>query len=100
MIQVVYLTSFFIGIGALLSAVFFARLNRRPDIEPYSKQTRVLHMALHPNQYVQPDAVPKVCLLTAIGAVFLLIAMGALVSTFIQDLAPHRLMLHIFCIFE
>lgn len=87
MVQVVYLTSFFIGIAALISAVFFARLNWRPDIEPYSKQTRVFHMALHPNHYVRTDAVPRVCLLTAIGVVFLLIAIGALVFKFIQDLA-------------
>ena len=87
MLQTIFLTGLFIGLGFLISAMFVARINWRPDISSYSRQTRLFDVTAHLDQYVMAKAIYRVRLLGIVGLVFLLVAVAALVCKASQDFA-------------
>lgn len=87
MIQAAFLVSLFAAICFLVAAVVIARVHWRPDIEPYGRQTNVLHLMRNLPLYVMPGAVARVRRLEIVGVLFLICAVGALAYKLTADLA-------------
>jgi hypothetical protein len=64
------------GIPSLLAGLLLTRLHWRPDIPPYSRQTRFLDVTLHPERYVKDAPLRAIRGLTAIGVLLLVCAAG------------------------
>ena len=45
-----------LGAVALIGGILWARVNWRPDVAPYGRQTRALDVTLHPERYARTDA--------------------------------------------
>ena len=71
-----FLGLLFSGIPALLGGMMLTRLHWRPDIPPYSRQTRFLDVTLHPERYVKDAPLRAIRSLTVIGALLLVCAAG------------------------
>ena len=68
-----------LGIGALIAGLLRARLNWRDDVPPFSRQTGVLELLVHPERYAKVDAVSGIRLLNGMGVLFLAGAVAVLV---------------------
>lgn len=68
------------GILALLAGLVLTRVHWRPDIPPYGRRTRFLHVALHPREYVKDAPLAAIESLNLAGA--LLLAGAAAVVAF------------------
>jgi len=66
--EAVFLTLLFLGIAALLTGVVLTRVHWRPDLPPYGRGTRVLHMTFHPQAYVTDAPLRAIRALNLTGA--------------------------------
>ena len=71
-----FLGLLFSGTLALLAGMLLTRLQWRPDIPPYSWQTRFLDVTLHPHRYVKDAPLRAIRSLTVVGALLLACAAG------------------------
>ena len=75
------------GLGLLITAAIDARVNWRPAIRSYSRQSRLFDVTAHLGRNVMAKAVYRVRLLAVTGLIFLLITVAALVCKVMQDFA-------------
>lgn len=68
------------GIFALLAGLTLTRVHWRPDIPPYGRRTRFLHVARCPREYVKDAPIRTIASLNLTGA--LLIAAAAAVVAY------------------
>jgi hypothetical protein len=59
------------GLLTLLAGLMLTRLHWRPDIAPYGRRTRFLHVTLHPAEYVKDAPVRAIQSLNLVGGVLL-----------------------------
>jgi hypothetical protein len=78
--EAAFLALVFSGVIALLASMLVTRLHWRPDIPPYSRQTRSLDVTLHPERYVKNAPLLAIRALTVIGA--LLVVGAAIIATY------------------
>jgi hypothetical protein len=71
-----FLGFLFSGLFCLLAGLGLTRLYWRTDIPPYGRHTRSLHVALHPEEYVQDAPIRAIRCVNLIGAIFLAAAAG------------------------
>jgi hypothetical protein len=64
------------GILFLVGGLFVTRLTWRADVEPFGRRSRMLQIALHPENYANPDRLRAIRLLNLVGGLLLC---GALV---------------------
>lgn len=76
--QTLFLIALPAGILALVAALGAARWNWRPDIPPFGRSHKAIHVLWHPEAYVNPGALPLIRLLAFVGAWLLFAGMGAL----------------------
>ncbi len=69
--EAAFLTLLFSGVSALLASTLLTRLHWRPDIPPYGRQTRFLHVTLHPERYVKDAPLRAIRSLSLIGGLLL-----------------------------
>ena len=74
-----FLVQLFLAIFLLVGAMFWTRLNRRPDVPPYNRRTRSLDVTLHPERYAQAEALRAIRALRLLGTLFLGGAVAVLV---------------------
>ena len=79
MTEVAFLGLLFSGILALLAGMLVTRLHWRPDIPPYGRRTRFLHVTLHPEAYVTAAPLRAIRALNIAGVLLLMGAMGVVV---------------------
>lgn len=72
--EAAFLSLLFSGIGALVAGAGLTRLHWRPDIPPYGRRTRSLHVMLHPERYVK-DA--PLCAIRSLNVAGSLLVAGA-----------------------
>ncbi len=73
---ILYLVLLIGGILCLVGGLFITRLTWRADVEPYGRRSRLVQIALHPEDFAKADRLREIRLLNAVGGLFLL---GALV---------------------
>ena len=78
-IEVVFLTTLFLGILLLVSGLFVTRRNWRRDVLPFGRHSSPWHIARHPGEYAMPAAVPVVRVLNLAGAFLVIAAVLAIV---------------------
>ena len=59
------------GLLTLLAGLMLTRLHWRPDVAPYGRRTRFLHVTLHPAEYVKDAPVRAIQSLNLVGGVLL-----------------------------
>ena len=69
--EVAFLSLLCSGIFALLAGLMLTRLHWRPDIAPYGRRTRFLHVARHPEKYVKDAPLRGIQSLNLAGALLL-----------------------------
>ena len=72
------------GISALVAGVAMTRLHWRPDIPPYSRRTRALHVMLHPEEYVKDAPLRAIRSLNLAGGLLLAGAAGIVACDILQ----------------
>ncbi len=63
-----YLVLSISGIAALLRGLFVTRLTWRDDIEPFSRRSRTLDIALHPERCAKPQRLREIRGFFGLGA--------------------------------
>jgi hypothetical protein len=69
--QALFLGLLFLGLGSLLSGVFWTRLNWRQDVRPFGRWTSSLDLVRHPERYANQDAVRAIRTMTVTGRLLL-----------------------------
>lgn len=76
--QAAFLILLPLGILTLVGGLVWTRLNWRPDVAPYSRHTRSVDVAVHPERYAKEQALGRIRALNLLGAVLLASAVGIL----------------------
>ena len=66
------------GVLALVCGIVWTRLNWRPDVTPYGRDTRFFDVTLHPGRYANDRAVPMIRRLNIVGAFCVVSALAIL----------------------
>jgi hypothetical protein len=74
--ETLFLCLLFSGIAALIGGLLLTRFHWRPDIPPYGRRTRSLHVIVHPERYVTDAPLTAIRILTAAGSLLLAGAVG------------------------
>jgi hypothetical protein len=74
------------GILVLVISLLLMRTHWRPDIAPYGRRTRLLHMTLHPEEYTEDAPLGAIRALTFVGTLLLASAVALLVRELVRTL--------------
>jgi hypothetical protein len=69
--EAAFLSLLFAGIVVLLTGLVLTRLHWRPELPPYGRGTRVLHVTFHPEAYVKDAPLRAIRNLNFTGAALL-----------------------------
>jgi hypothetical protein len=86
MTEAAFLGLLFSGILALLVGLLLTRLHWRPDMPPYGRRTRILHVTLHPEAYVRDAPLPVIRGLNLAGALLLAGAAGVTLYEIVRSI--------------
>ena len=85
--QAAFLILLLLGVLALVSGVFWTRLNWRPDVAAYGRHTRSLDVLLHPERYAKDDALSVIRTFNVAGLALVAGALGILAYEAFRDFA-------------
>ncbi len=84
--EVAFLMCLAAGLAGVLSGMIWTRLNWRGDVGPYRAAMR-LHVALHPGRFADPAHARVAKVLTRVGTLFLVGAIGVVLLEIIRTMA-------------
>ena len=82
--MIVFLVAWTAGIFALTGGRLLTRLRWREDAPPFRRQLGVIELALRPEKYAVPEALPLIRLLNTAGASLMAVGLAVLINALIN----------------
>jgi hypothetical protein len=83
--ETVFVTALLGGIALLVAALAVVRFNWRKDVPPFGRHSNSLDIAVHPDRYAVPKALPLIRTLSFLGGSLIAVAVATLVVELLRQ---------------